>query len=86
MCAWVVVVGLVSVSVTAAEAARANTEFLAVLVPASSASPCGHRIKKDWDRAVCVGCNLLDLNQKPNIKTQNKQYNMSNPKLGSELT
>ena len=53
MCVWVVVVGLVSVSVTAAEAARANTEFLSVSVPASSASPCGHRIKKDWDRAVC---------------------------------
>ena len=86
MCVWVVVVGHVSVSVTAAKAARANTEFLAVLVPASSASPCGHRIKKDWDRAVCVGCNLLDLNQKPNIKTQHKQYNMSHPKLGSELT
>ena len=80
MCAWVVVVGLVSVSVTAAEAARANTEFLSVSVPASSASPCGHRIKKDWDRAVCVGCNLLDLNQK------HKQYNMCNPKLGSDLT
>ena len=78
MCVWVVVVGLVSVSVTAAEAARANTEFLAVLVPASSASPCGHRIKKDWDRAVCVGCILLDLNQKPNIQTkQTIQYEQS---------